>query len=177
MIFGRIPEAPDCDPFASYDFKMARYEFWKYRDRLFTRMSEFFRNTLAVMVGDRYQKMSLVVDCLEDMVKDADLTKPFICDTYYPVIDEMVGRESEKKRVKAFLEDDQGKCLLVTGMGGIGKSTMVRKCLSESKDQMDSVVYLYYRGSIMETICDDRYPAGPMPRRRRRRRPGSSLFF
>ena len=155
MVFGRIPEAPDCDPFASYDYSKTRYEFWKYRDRLITLMSEFFRNSLAVMVGDRYQKMDSVIDCLEDMEKDADLTKPFICDTYYPVIDEMIGREPEKSAVKAFLWDDQRKCLLVTGMGGIGKSTLVRTCLSESKEDLDLIVYLYFHGSIMETVCDD----------------------
>ena len=155
MVFGRIPEASDSDPFAEYDFGKSRYESWRYRDRLFVRMSDFFRKTLAVMPEDRYPKMGAVTTCLEEFEKDADLTRPFIHETYYPVLDEMVGREPEKARVKSFLSDDSSKCLLVTGMGGIGKSTLVRTCLSESKEELDLVVYLYFRGSIMETVCDD----------------------
>ena len=155
LLFGRTPEATECMTDARYDYTSSRYDPYRYRDSLWKRMTELFHHTLSSYFKDRYEDMTPVIDTLSEIEAEADLTKPFICDTYYPVLDEMIGREEEKKRVKAFLRDGQKKCLLVTGMGGIGKSTLVRSCLSEEKEWLDETVYLYFRRSIMDTICDD----------------------
>ena len=155
MVFGRIPSAPDSDPFARYDFTDSLYDPFMYRDRLFMCMSAFFRNTLAVSVADRYSDMEPVIDDLTKMESDADLSKPFIHDSYYPVRFDIIGRESEIGLIGDFIDSDTG-CLFVNGMGGIGKSTLVRACLDENRDEIDTVIYLYFEGSLAETFADDR---------------------
>lgn len=155
MVFGRVPEALDCDPFATFRYDEARYESWRYRDRLFLRMSDFFKKTLAVAIEDRYAHMDLVVDCLTGIEEDADLATMFLKDSYYPVRIGMVGREAESEKVCEFLDSGKG-CLFVFGMGGIGKSTLVRSCLDKKRDDIDTVLYIYYHDSLMDTIADDR---------------------
>lgn len=152
LLFGRTPEATECLPDARYEYAASRYDPYRYRDRLWVCMTEFFHHTLPSYYKDRYEDMAPAIETLSEIEEYADLTKPFICETYFPVIDEMIGRQAEKVRIGAFLQDDKEKCLLVSGMAGIGKSTIVRKCLSESED---TVVYLYFRDSIMATVCDD----------------------
>lgn len=155
MVYGRIPEAPDCEPFAKYGFDDTRYETWRYRDRLFSNMSDFFKKTLAVSIEDRYENMDPVVDRLSLLEKDADLTTMFLKDSYYPVRIGMVGRETESEEVCDFLDTQEG-CLFVIGMGGIGKSTLVRSCLDRKREDIDTVLYLYFHDSLIDTIADDR---------------------
>lgn len=155
MVYGRIPEAPDCEPFATYGFDDARYEAWRYRDRLFSNISNFFKKTLAVSIEDRYQTMDPVVDQLALLEKDADLATIFLKDSYYPVRIGIVGRESESEKVCEFIDSHEG-CLFVIGMGGIGKSTLVRSCLDRKREDIDTVLYLYFHDSLTETIADDR---------------------
>ena len=155
MVYGRVPEAPDCEPFATYKYDDARYEAWKYRDRLFSGMSEFFKKTLAVSIGDRYETMDPVVDQLTLLEKDADLATMFLKDSYYPVRIGMIGRESESGQICNFIGSGEG-CLFVIGMGGIGKSTLVRSCLDKMRESIDTVLYLYFRDSLIDTIADDR---------------------
>ena len=155
MVYGRIPEAPDCEPFATYNYDDARYEAWRYRDRLFSGMSEFFKKTLAVSTCDRYETMDPVVDQLALLEKDADLATMFIKDSYYPVRIGMVGRETESKQICDFIDSEEG-CLFVIGMGGIGKSTLVRSCLDRKREDIDTVLYLYFHDSLIDTIADDK---------------------
>ncbi|WP_251209912.1 NB-ARC domain-containing protein [Acetatifactor aquisgranensis] len=53
------------------------------------------------------------------------------------------------------MERDETNCLFLTGMGGIGKSTLVRECIANCHERLDAVLYLYYNGSMQKTIADD----------------------
>lgn len=154
LVFGRVPQAPDCDPFVVYDFSQARFDPYPYRDRLFLRMGAFFKNTLAVSFEDRYPDMMPVIEDLETMEKDADLTGVFLHDSYYPVRADLIGRDAEMREICDFLDAGKG-CLFIDGMGGIGKSMLVRACLDKKRDQIDTVLYLYFEDSLMATIADD----------------------
>ena len=155
LVFGRVPQALDCEIDSDYDFTASRFDPYKYRDRLWKEMTKLFHHSIASYCKDRYEDMDTVIEKLEELEALADLTTPFICDTYFPVLDGMIGREREKEEVKAFLQNDEDRCLLVSGMGGIGKSTLVRNCLAECREDFDYALYLYFRGSVMETIADD----------------------
>ena len=40
-------------------------------------------------------------------------------------------------------------------MGGIGKSTIVRKFASDNKERFDNLIYIQYKDNIIETVTDD----------------------
>lgn len=156
LIFGRTPEAPDCDNSVIYNYSGFLYASDSFRDKLYDALTDFFHHTLPSAWQDRYPDLAEAEAKLAEIEKLADLTKPFICDSYIPDRVFITGRSQEEKRLVQWLLDREKKCLFVTGMGGIGKSTLVRSCISGNREVFDTVLYLYYNGSVSAMIGDDR---------------------
>lgn len=127
----------------------------EYQDRLFHALTEFFHKTLASYHMDRYQDTSDVIMQLQKMLSLADETKPWLHSTSIQSIPAFYGREAEMCDLSQFLsENDHHTCSLY-GMGGIGKSTLIRHYLSEHADDWDAHLWLYDKGNLMETLADD----------------------
>ncbi len=151
LLFDRVPSASDCG--AEYEYSSIK---WGriYQNKLYRELSEFFNNTLQSYYPDRYKDMSYVIDKLEVIEKYADLPVPFVCSSYVENKGVIVGREWERNELLSWLKTDK-KLLFLYGMGGIGKSTIARKFVSDNNEWLDSVFYLKYKGSICSTITDD----------------------
>lgn len=67
----------------------------------------------------------------------------------------MIGREREIHLLEQWMFQSDRKCIFITGLGGIGKSTLVRSCLAKNKSLFDTVLYLYYNQSVQSMITDD----------------------
>ena len=78
LLFGRTPEAPDCETGVEYQFNRCRFADKNYQDRLFRALPDFFHHTLAGYYLDRYQDMDQVIGKLEEIEKYADTVVPFI---------------------------------------------------------------------------------------------------
>ena len=155
LIFGHAPSAPDGESGAEYDFSAMRYDHSKCDDRLFDALTGFFRKSLAVYYADRYQDMQAVLEQLERIRKYADQMLPRIFSSRIvrPAI--FCGRDSEINELDCLLSDPDYNLVLITGMGGIGKSTFIREYLSRSRNRFDTILYIPYRGSIDATISND----------------------
>lgn len=153
LLFGKTPTASDCEATAAYDYSNLSYAS-DHQDRLFFALTEFFHNALANYYLDRYHDMQQVIDALSAIEKLSDSASPYIRST--PIVGPalMVGRQQELQSLQAWYESDEA-ALFVTGMGGIGKSTLVRAFLSQTREELDSLLYLNYTGSIPETLADD----------------------
>lgn len=154
LLFGRTPTASDCEASATFDYSNLTYAS-DHQDRLYFSLTEFFRHALANYYLDRYHDMQQVIDSLAGIETLADCACAYIRSTPIagPVL--MVGRQQELQALKDWYESDQ-RVLFVTGMGGIGKSTLIRAFLSQSRAQIDYLLYLCYRESIAQTLADDR---------------------
>lgn len=153
LIFGKAPKPLDCGYDAEYDY--GRMVFGSsHQNKVYRELTNFFRKTLQAYAPDRYQNMSDAVSQLELILKYADLPVPFICSTYVANIGSIIGRNEECNSLRNWVKSDENM-LFVTGIGGIGKSTVVRKFISENKDDFDNVIYLKYKSSISDTIADD----------------------
>lgn len=153
LLFGRTPDAPDCEDHAKYSFKQMGYDHAKCDDRLFDTLTDFFHNSLAVYYADRYQTMEDVLKQLGLIEKYADITIPRIYSTKIVRPQYLLGRERELVQMDALLERKEANCVFLTGMGGIGKSTFIREYLA--KRPFDVVLYVHYKGSMDATISDD----------------------
>lgn len=155
LIFGKATSALDCERTATYDYSMSKYAMKEYKDKLCYALNTFFHNTLPSYYPDRYQDLQATITGLSEIKKYADLSIPFILDSYISSRDMIVGRDDELKQLKQWISNDNRKCMFVIGMGGIGKSTLVRGWLTKYKMTFDTVLYLHYNGSIQDMITDD----------------------
>lgn len=141
LLFGTPPRAQDCEESASYDFRKSKYGDVGYQDRLFSKLTDFFHRTLANYRYDRYQTMSEVVEELNALVCLADTSVPYIISTVVIPDKIFVGRDTETEKLKEWAEQGQS-CLFLTGMGGIGKSSLARHFLSVEGKNYDTMLYL-----------------------------------
>ena len=153
LSFGRAPKATDCGLDVTYDYEKLKWN-TIYQQKVYRELSIFFHNTLQAYYKDRYQTVAEVIAQLECILKYADLPVPFICAGYVSNAGRVIGREWECQQIENWCSR-VGQLLFVTGMGGIGKSTIVRKFASENREKFDNLIYMQYRDSIVETITDD----------------------
>lgn len=153
MVFGRVPTALDCGLDAQYDFAQINRNN-QYSDKLYKELRIFFHNTLQSYYADRYDSMQDAIHQLVEIEKYADLSKPFLHSSTISESEMCIGRENELVRIDEWILSDSF-CLFVTGMGGMGKSTLVRKYLSNHKSNFSDIIYIYCNDSICNVITDD----------------------
>lgn len=153
LLFGKAPSAFDCGEETIYDFTEMK---WKncYRDKLYTKLTEFFHHTLESYYKQRYQSMDMAVGQLEEIEEYADISKPFIYSSVVLGNGFVVGREKEINSLINWSQSGS-TCIFVSGMGGIGKSTVVREFLKRSGDNFENIIYLYFDESLCNTFIDD----------------------
>lgn len=154
LLYGKIPTVLQCESDSCFTSDGLCYGTDNCDDRLLETITDFFHHTLASYYKDRYQTMAEVIDKLTDIRDLADDEKKrFFASKLYKE-DGFVGRESDMNRIDEFLNSDSYRCLFVSGIGGIGKSSLIRQYLYRNRDIYECL-YLVFHGSICETINDD----------------------
>lgn len=153
LLFGHTPSAPDCETDATYHFDQIKYDPDKCDDQLFNSLTAFFHKTLAVYYVDRYQSMQEACEHLNLIERYADITIPRIYSSKIARPKLFFGREHEFEQLDVLLRSSDYNCLFLTGMGGIGKSTLIREYLC--RRTFDTMLYVHYKDSIETTISDD----------------------
>lgn len=154
MLFGRTPEAPDCSSGAEYDFSRIPFS-EPLPDRLFVQLTDFFHKTLVSFYPDRCQTMAPVLNELEKLETLSDPVYPYLIPTRFSPPVWMIGRDEEESILDEQCRDEDQLNLFICGIGGIGKSTLVRRYLSRHRSNWDSIVILSFSGSIRSTILND----------------------
>lgn len=155
MLFNRVPDAFDCEQEAEYDFSQSKLLNSAYQDNLIFKLTDFFHNSLADYYPDRFSDMETVIDKLSELQSLSDSTSRFIFGSKIISPNFFIGRNTESDWIIKRLIERKSGCLYIVGMGGIGKSTLVRNCIWQVKEKLDTVLYLNYVDSIEKTITDD----------------------
>lgn len=154
LIFGRTPTAVDCGNEASYDYTKLKWNVL-YHPGLYRELTVFFHKTLQAGIEDRYPDMGQVLMQLQ-RIERFGAEETFISGTGSVMMPEkMVGREEECDGLFRWWQGPD-PLIVVTGMGGIGKSTVVSKFVQDNKNCFDQVIYLSWKGTLEQTIADDR---------------------
>ena len=154
-LFNRTPSAFDCDPSAEYDYESMVWPHENYPDSLFRALTLFFHRTLASYPADRYADDGEAISQLSAILALSDETKPWLRSSPVQGSPVFFGREEEIASLSKLLQKEKGGVVSLSGMGGIGKSTLARQVLSEEADAWDAVLWLYDRGSLAEAVADD----------------------
>lgn len=154
LLFGSTPEAPDCISGASFDFSAMKWRS-ELPDRFFIQLQEFFRKTLAGFIPDRYADMNSAVEKLQELERLADPARPYLVSSVINKPAFCIGRDAETEELADWYQDETRKALFISGMGGIGKSTFVRAFLAERRNEWDSILILYFSGTVRQTVIND----------------------
>lgn len=154
LLFGRHSDDSEHRLFSEYPFDDCKREYRKFTARpdirsLFTKL---FRNTIRTSAHNRFKSMDNVTALLEIIVSELD-RKDYIIPHLPAVSPNFVGRDGELKAISESLKDN--RVLFITGIDGIGKSTLVRNFIDRNKSEYDVIVYLEYEGDFIRSFTDD----------------------
>lgn len=117
------------------------------------KLTKIIKKCLSASLKYRYKNAK---EFCEDLSKVIELVKP---ESFYfekreiNAISSFSGRIEELNQIKnALIESNY---VFVTGMGGIGKSTLVKEYCKRNEGVYDSIIYVYASGSILETVVDN----------------------
>ena len=154
LIFGRTPTAVNCGNEASYDYTKLKWDVL-YHPGLYRELTVFFHKTLQAGTKDRYSDMRQVLMQLQRIERFGAEETVISCSGPAVVPEKMVGRQKECDSLFHWWQGED-PIIFVTGMGGIGKSTVVSKFVQDNKNCFDQVIYLSWKESLEQTIADDR---------------------
>ena len=79
--------------------------------------------------------------------------KDYVIPILPSVSPDFVGRDADIRQIAESLQ--KNNTLYITGIGGIGKSTLVKNYIARYRTEYDVIAYLEYDGDIQHTFCDD----------------------
>lgn len=154
-LWHKTPSAFDCASYAEYDYAHMTYAAKHYQDQLFPALTSFLHRTLASYHADRYQSMEEALCQLQAIRQYSDETKRWLLSTPVSAPAFFTGREKELSALEQLLHTAGQHTFHLYGMGGIGKSTLVRAYLSAHRTEYDAVLWLCASKSAAQLLCDD----------------------
>lgn len=154
LLFGRHSTETEHRGFSRFPFEECKREYQKYTERpdvqaLFTRL---FRNTIRSSATNRFQTIDEVTKLLGALVELLN-QKDYVIPILPSVSPDFVGRDTEIRQIAERLQSNH--VLYLTGVGGIGKTTLVKNYIARYRTEYDVIAYLEYDGDMQHTFCDD----------------------
>lgn len=154
LLFGRHSTETEHRGFSRFPFEDCKREYQKYTERpdvqaLLTRL---FRNTIRSSASNRFQTIDEVTKLLGALVELLN-QKDYVIPILPSVSPDFVGRDAEIRQIAESLQSNH--VLYLTGVGGIGKTTLVKNYIARNRTEYDVIAYLEYDGDILHTFCDD----------------------
>lgn len=154
LLFGRHSTDTEHRGFSRFPFEDCKHEYHKYSERpdiqaLFTRL---FRNTIRSSAVNRFKTIDEVTNLLGELVEVMN-QKDYIIPILPSVSPDFVGRDAEIRQIAESLQSNH--VLYLTGVGGIGKTTLVKNYIARNRTEYEVIAYLEYDGDIQHTFCDD----------------------
>ena len=137
--------------FAEWEFD-SRFDIKNVKPKAKRLLTEIFHKTLSANIKRRYQSADELAAALEELRKVICEPAPYIYSYPLDTTCHFVGRIDELTKLHCALEDSS--LVFVRGVGGIGKTELMRKYLSIHQDEYDAVVFMLYNGSVSECLQD-----------------------
>ena len=113
-------------------------------------LTDIFHHTLRSSVNNRYNSVTELIERINDLLKELYPGKDCLLSVFPPTTSRFIGRESELEQVNRKLEE--GNFVILTGVGGIGKSEIAKKYVEIYKSSYKTIIYLTYSFDLVSTI-------------------------
>ena len=153
-IMGRYVEFMDRRIYATWSYNKEDRLFKDVNPETFTLLTELFHKTLSSSTIKRFHTTKELQKLLEKLV---NVTKPSRCflKTNLPKeLSYFVGRDNELSEIKNIILNEED-VLFLRGIGGIGKSEIVKNFARDNYEIFTSIVFARYTDSIKSMIISD----------------------
>ena len=154
QIFGRHSSPEERRSFANYEFEPDAEIFKDADQSIFKLLSELFSRTICGVISKRYASADELIEMLDKLLPLANPKRTRIISTLPSVQSFFVGRDSEIEEIHGKLQEND--LLFVSGMGGIGKSELVKNYANRYKDSYDAIIFAPYVTDFIMLITDDK---------------------
>ena len=139
--------------FSEYPFDTSD-SYFQYTNRLSLahKFSKLFQNTIRSSSKNRFSSMQPVIDILENIVKELK-KEEFVISTLPAVSPYFLGRKKELNQINLMLKENNN--LYIYGIGGIGKSTLLRNFCKLNKNNYDDIIYIQCSNDFKSSFIDD----------------------
>ncbi len=97
--------------------------------------------------------MDQVIDCLEALISLTDIEGVYLIDSFQYNTACFIGRESEIDKMHSILKNSQ--LLFVSGIGGIGKTELVKRYANRYRNLYDTIVFTVFDKNIVSLVNDE----------------------
>lgn len=158
-LMGRHSTALEHNIMSRYEYDFSAPIFKNVNPKVRPWLDDLFRHTLCNTASQRYHTTDELIVGLEKIIALADPKKPFLQSFHLPVKSFFVGRDTELEEIGEELQNTDR--LYICGMGGIGKSELVKQYAVKHRDCYDFIILATYITDIKSMICS--IPIGNVP--------------
>ena len=144
-IMGRLPDALDRGSFPEWEFDSPL--FVNINPIIKVRIAEIFKKTLALKPEKRYEdahELAAALKKTRDFVKE-----PYLLSNIQTSVQSFVGRKEELLIIEKAL---QRRIVILQGVGGIGKSELVKQYAKLHCQDYQTVIFSRFEGSVEQTL-------------------------
>lgn len=152
-LFHRFPTYNEHHEYTQYDFSSMRYDNHTYSLKLYRLLQTFFQKCFTPIISKRFQKIELLLPLLNELIEESDLSKSHLLTSFYYYQSHFIGRETELQQLDTLLK--QHKCVFIYGIGGIGKSELMKQYALLNKMKYHSIHLLLYQRSLTDNLLDN----------------------
>lgn len=152
-LMGRHSESHERRSFSSYWFDYSANIFEGVNPRVFGLLEDILRHTICNKCADRYQTASELLEKLTDAIELADPRKPFLQHHLPSKSAYFIGRDAQLQEIADRLKHTDK--LFISGMGGMGKSELVKQYAHSYQDAYDAVIFAVCNTDLESMILDD----------------------
>lgn len=139
---------------SKFDFELSpHYKELYSKPKTIKLLRKLFSRCLRTSVDNRTESLVEVISLLNDIIFDLS-KKEALISTTVSCIEYFTDRIKELEFLKHWF-NSQAQCLFVTGVLGIGRSTLVKKFIVDNKNLFSNVLYVKYKKSTFETIVNE----------------------
>lgn len=153
VLFERVMNRPanssDSSMFATWEYD-ERFNAKKVNPKAKRLLTEIFHKTLAANVKRRYQSANELAKALDELLEVVSSKAPYILSTLPIGRCKFVGRNKEINELSKAIESKQK--VFISGLGGIGKSELVKRYIDINGNIYDSIVFLTYSDTVKNTL-------------------------
>ena len=153
-LFGRHSSETEHRGFSKYPFSESRKEYRRFTDRpdiraIFTRI---FRGTIRSSASNRFDDIPTVENILDSLI-EALSKKDYVIPKLPAISPNFIGRDRELKDIADNLKENH--VLFLSGIGGIGKSTLIKNYINLYRGDYDVLIYIEFDGDLRRSFAND----------------------